>query len=159
MPDTFNTQPSPMTFSDGCTSVFIHPGEVLELLDGDRLWSSLVSFGRNLRYYIQGREGFLKDIDPEASAKDAARERAATEKQAEKHWAKINTFCELVARRGPLSKPSLSSSLRHALATIVLALEYSPKMREGSLTRLRVRAAATWIVIAKQDVHEAWNKC
>lgn len=158
LPDAVNTQSSPMTFSDGYASVVIRPGKVLELLGGDRLWSNLVSFGRSLGYYMRGPEGFLKDINPEASAEDAAREKAATGKQAEEHWTNINTFCALVARRGPLSEPSLSSCLRHSLETIVLALEYSPETREGSLTRLRVRAAATWIVIAKQDVREAGSK-
>lgn len=99
-----------------------------------------------------------KDIYSEASAEDAARERATTEKQAEEYWTNINTFCALVARQGPPSESSLSSCLRHLRRTIVHALEYSPQTREGSLTRLKVRAAARWIVIAKQSVREAESK-
>ena len=112
LPGAVNTQSPPTTFSDEYASVVIDLGEVLELLVGDRLWSSLVSFGTNLGYEMQGPEGSLEDINPEAGAEDVARERAAIEKQAKKHWTDINAFCTFVARRGPPNETWLSSCCR-----------------------------------------------
>ncbi|KAF2129193.1 hypothetical protein P153DRAFT_431948 [Dothidotthia symphoricarpi CBS 119687] len=146
LPDVYNNTDRPMEFEGG--SVVVQPGERIKLPcdTGGSLWSGLPDFGSIIGGDLDGGPSdFFRHSEPGHD------DQQQIHREAEKPYTNINTFAALIAQQHPPQGSPLCSCLHNAFAVFAF-LEYGPDTPRGEFSHLVVRAAATWLTIAGEEL-------
>jgi hypothetical protein len=145
-PDAYNNKDKPLEFESG--SFVVPPGEriVLPCTSGGGLWSGLPNFAFRVGDDLnRGPANFLPL--PGSGHKDQHQ----THRQAEEKYTNVNTFAALIAKKHPPEESPLCSCL-HCAFIVFAFLEHGPGTERGKWSHLAVRAAATWLIIAGEEL-------
>ncbi len=146
-PDAYNTKDSPLVFDYG--SVVVPPGEKMRVpcISGGALWSQLPDFAYLIGDALnRGPPNYFPPIPS-----DRSEDQRHVYRLAEQKYTNINTFAALIAVQHPPTNSPFASCL--TCAYIVFAfLEHGPGTPRGKWAHLAVRAAATWLIIAGEEL-------
>lgn len=145
-PDAYNNKDKSLEFESG--SVVVPPGGRISVpcMSGGALWSGLPSFaflvGDDLN---RGPLGFSPPSAP------GCEDQHQIDRQVEEKYTNINTFAALIAKQHPPEGSPLCSCL-HCAFIVFAFLEHSPSTERGRCSHLAVRAAATWLIVAGEEL-------
>jgi hypothetical protein len=145
-PDAYNNKDKSLEFEYG--SVVVPPGEriVVPRMSGGALWSGLPSFAFRIGDDLnRGPADFLPLYIP------GRKDQHQINRQAEEKYTNINTFAALIVKRHPPEESPLYSCLPCAYVVFAF-LEHGPSTERGKWSHLAVRAAATWLIIAGEEL-------
>jgi hypothetical protein len=145
-PDAYNNKDKPLEFESG--SVVVPPGEriVVPCMSGGGLWSGLPDFAFRVGDDLnRGPPNFLPLSVP------GRKDQHQIDRQAEEKYTNINTFAALIAKQHPAEGSPLCSCL-HCAFIVFAFLEHGPGTERGKWSHLAVRAAATWLIIAGEEL-------
>ncbi|KAF2874708.1 hypothetical protein BDV95DRAFT_297447 [Massariosphaeria phaeospora] len=146
LPDAYNEGDKPIDFEGGF--IVVQPGERIKLpcLTGGYLWSELPDFalivGDDLNI---GPPNFFQNVEPGRDDQQQMYRRA------EDMYTNINTFAALIAQQHPPQGSPLCICLHSAFAVFAF-LEHGPDTARGRFAHLVVRAAATWLTAAGEEL-------
>jgi hypothetical protein len=150
-PNAYNNKDKALDFESG--SVVVPPGEriVVPCMSGGGLWSGLPDFAFRIGDTLnRGPPNFL----PLPGYMDQHQ----IDRQAEEKYTNINTFAALIAKQHPLEGSPLCSCL-HGAFIVFAFLEHGPGTERGKWSHLAVRAAATWLIIAGEELVNPGPPC
>jgi hypothetical protein len=145
-PDAYNKKDKPLKFESG--SVVVPPGEriVVPCISGGELWSGLPDFAFRMGDDLnRGPPNFLP------LSVSGRRDQHQIDRNAEEKYTNINTFAALIAKQHPPEESPLRSCL-HCAFIVFAFLEHGLGTERGKWSHLAVRAAATWLIIAGEEL-------
>jgi hypothetical protein len=146
---TQNNTPKSIEWGEGLL-VVVQPGKRIKLpcTTGGELWSGLPDFVAWIEDDLNGGPLQFRPQDTEVVGLDGQQQ---ISRIAEDRYTNINTFAALIARQHPPQGSPLCSCVDFAFATFAF-LEHGPNTNYDKETHLTVRAAATWLIIAGEEL-------